>query len=152
GDLRIRRRKNPADDYPAVELFVESMRAKVGAVLRARQHVGPKKGVTQVAVLGDSRDATRGRTVFDGAITSPPYATALPYLDTQRLSLALLGLIGARELRHGERQQIGNREIPHRERLALEGQITANTAELPDAVIGFCRRLLKLADHESHGF
>lgn len=161
GDLRIRRRKEPADDYPAIEQFIESMRTKIGAVTRARQHVQSKKETSQVAVLGDTRDAARvvgpllsnrGRTSFDGAITSPPYATAMPYLDTQRLSLALLGLISSRELRHGEKQQIGNREVGDKDRLALEAQIKENTAELPDPVIGFCRKLLGLADHKSHGF
>src|SRR5205823_9440987 len=121
----------------------------------------PKEGTTQVAILGDTRDAAaavgvmlanRKRKTFDGAITSPPYATAMPYLDTQRLSLALLGLMGSRELRHGERQQIGNREIQDKQRLSLEADIRANAGELPDTVIGFCRRLLNLADDKSHGF
>jgi site-specific DNA-methyltransferase (cytosine-N4-specific) len=161
GDLRIRRRKEPADDYPAAELFLESMRAKVGAIVRARGHVQPQEGTTQFAILGDTRDAAgvagvllanRRRKAFDAAITSPPYATAMPYLDTQRLSLALLGMMGSRELRHGERQQIGNREIQDKVRLSLEGEIRENTAQLPDSVIAFCRRLLQLADHTSHGF
>jgi SAM-dependent methyltransferase len=161
GDLRVRRRKDPAKDYPAVELFLKSMQTKVWAIVRARQHIQPKAGTTQLAVLGDTRDAAgavrillsnRKRKTFDAAITSPPYATAMPYLDTQRLSLALLGMISSRELRHGEKQQIGNREIQDKERHSLETQIKANTAGLPDGVIGFCRRLLVLADHESHGF
>ena len=76
----------------------------------------------------------------------------MPYLDTQRLSLALLGLMGSRELRNGEKKLIGNREIQDKERSNLEGQIEANAAELPDAVIAFCRKLLNLADHATHGF
>jgi hypothetical protein len=161
GDLRIRRRKDAADNYPAVEMFVDSMRTKVAAVVRARQQVQPKNGTTQLAVFADSREAdrsvrvllqNRGQTGFDGAITSPPYATAMPYLDTQRLSLALLGLIRSRELRRGEKTLIGNREIQDKERRQLEEHIRANAANLPDPVIAFCRRLVDLADHESHGF
>jgi site-specific DNA-methyltransferase (cytosine-N4-specific) len=161
GDLRIRRRKNPADDYPAVELFLESMRAKVASVVRARQHVEPKEGTTQLAVRGDSREAgqavrafldNRGRRAFDAAITSPPYATAMPYIDTQRLSLSLLGLLGSGQLRRGEKTLIGNREIQDKERRQLEGRITTNAANLPEPVIAFCRRLLELANHKSHGF
>jgi SAM-dependent methyltransferase len=161
GDLRIRRRKDPAQDYPAMQLFVDSLRAKVGAVGRARQHVRPRKGVTQRAVLGDSRvtdqvvrslDGPAGAEEFEAAITSPPYATAMPYLDTQRLSLALFGLIPSRELRRGEKEQIGNREIQDRERLELEALLVGNRADLPESAASFCRRLLELADHGSHGF
>src|SRR5207248_2798713 len=110
-------------------------------------HLGPKERTMQLAFYGDSRRAAsallpmlRVRKVeaFDVAITSPPYATALPYLDTQRLSLALLGIIGSRELRHGEKQLIGNREIQDKERSRLEGEMRLNTSRLPDDVWSFC--------------
>jgi SAM-dependent methyltransferase len=161
GDLRIRRRKAPADNYPAVELFLRNLKAKVGSILRARQHIRPRKEIIQAAVLGDSREAAaavrpllkgRKRAMFDAAITSPPYATAMPYLDTQRLSLALLGLLGASDLRREEKTLIGSREIQDPERARLEGQLKLNDAGLPDAAISFCRQLLRLAADPSHGF
>lgn len=161
GDLRIRRRKEPADNYPAVEMFINSMRMKVSSVLRARRHVQPSKESTQFAVRADTRKADRHaraflekrqRKTFDGAITSPPYATAMPYLDTQRLSLALLGMIRSRELRRSEKTMIGNREIQDKERGEFAFQIRHNAAALPESVIAFCRRLLELADHKTHGF
>lgn len=161
GDLRIRRRKDPADNYPAVERFLDALRMRVSLVAKARQLIEPKKGTEQHAIFGDTRAAVdvvrpwlaeRDVENFDAAITSPPYATAMPYLDTQRLSLALLGLIGSRDLRDGEKTLIGNREIAEKERLGLEGQITRNQAVLPDPVIAFCRHLLDRADDPSHGF
>lgn len=161
GDLRIRRRKDAAENYPAVKMFIDALRTRVESVVRAREHVQPKKDTTQMAVLGDTRNAAdavrvllqkHGQKAFDGAITSPPYATAMPYLDTQRLSLAVLGMIGSRELRHREKTLIGNREIQDKERVRLETQLRANAAGLPDAVLAFCRRLLELAEHRSHGF
>jgi site-specific DNA-methyltransferase (cytosine-N4-specific) len=161
GDLRIRRRKDAAKNYPAVEMFVDSMRTKVASILRARQHVQPKKGTTQIGVLADTRDVDRsvqpiikrhGKRVFDAAITSPPYATAMPYLDTQRLSLSLLNLITSRDLRRGEKTLIGNREIGDNERRQLEEQIRCNAGCLPVSPISFCRQLLELADDPSHGF
>lgn len=160
-DLRIRRRKNPAQNYPALELFIARIQTKVTSVIRARQHVEPKSGTVQFAIHGDTRNVTKGvvealksrrRKGFDAAITSPPYATAMPYLDTQRLSLALLGLIGSRELRRGEKSMIGNREIQDKERNDLESQLKMNSAALPDMTIAFCRKLLDAADHPSHGF
>lgn len=161
GDLRIRRRKDAADNYPVVEIFLNALRTKAASVARARQCVQPKKGTTALAVFGDAREAasavsvlleSRGRSAFDAAITSPPYATAMPYLDTQRLSLALLGLLSSRDLRRSEKKLIGNREIQDRERCELEIQIRSNANRLPDAVIGFCSQLLKLADDAKHGF
>lgn len=161
GDLRIRRRKNPADNYPATELFLDALRARIDAVVRAGQHIQPKTGTTQLAVFGDTREAAvavrallqnRGLAGFDAAITSPPYATAMPYLDTQRLSLSLLGLINSRELRSGEKRLIGNREISEKERIKLEKELRENATDLPENVIAFCHKLLELAGHRSHGF
>lgn len=160
-DLRIRRRKNPAENYPATEIFAKSLRARVASIIEARKYIQPDPKLKQVATCADTRDAfgaartflaAQGRTTFDAAITSPPYATAMPYLDTQRLSLALLGLLESRSLRSGEKQLIGNREIHSKERVALELQLLANTAGLPKAVIRFCIKMFKLADDPSHGF
>ena len=161
GDLRIRRRKDPADNYPAMEMFLASLRVKIGSIIRARKTIHPKSGTLQLALVADTRDSVgevkvllreHGRKVFDGAITSPPYSTAMPYLDTQRLSLALLGLIPAKDLRIDEKKLIGNREILDKDRLFLELQLRSNTAGLPEGVIKFCKHLLEVADHKTHGF
>ena len=160
-DLRIRRRKDPADNYPAIEMFLDSLSTKVSSIIRAKQYVEGTKTTQQLAIQADTRDAASAAAgflkrkqikTFDAAITSPPYATAMPYLDTQRLSLALLGLLGSQDLRNGERQLIGNREIQEKERLNLEHQLRTNTARLPDEVIQFCGKLLTLANDETHGF
>ena len=47
----------------------------------------------------------------DAVITSPPYATALPYLDTDRLSLSYLGLLPRAHHRRRDVLMIGNREV-----------------------------------------
>jgi site-specific DNA-methyltransferase (cytosine-N4-specific) len=160
-DLRIRRRKTAPEDCPVFDLFADSLRPKVASVVRARTYVVPKAGSLQTALLADSRKAddaamrllaAHGAPTFEAAITSPPYATALPYLDTQRLSLAILGLVSSRELRAGERQLIGNREIQEKERLRLEAGLLANEPRLPEEVCAFCLRLLRLADDPRHGF
>src|SRR5262249_940685 len=54
GDLRIRRRKDPPENYPATEMFLESLRAKVASVVRARRQVHPKEGTVQLAIFGDT--------------------------------------------------------------------------------------------------
>lgn len=56
----------------------------------------------------------------DAVVTSPPYATALPYLDTDRLSLFLLGMLAPSGLKQLEKRMIGNREISLSERRTLQ--------------------------------
>jgi SAM-dependent methyltransferase len=158
-DLRIRRRANPADNYPALALFAEGMKKKSGVIFATP---GTTSNEThQVALLTDSRDAsaaTRGlRAHFggrkaDAIISSPPYATALPYVDMHRLSLCLLGLIGDRQIREAERSLIGNREITDRERRQLEDRLTANTDCLPPPCHTLCVRMLSEAEKPGNGF
>ena len=47
GDLRVRRRKDPADNYPAIEMFLESLRIKITSVVRAQRHTNPTTGTVQ---------------------------------------------------------------------------------------------------------
>jgi site-specific DNA-methyltransferase (cytosine-N4-specific) len=159
-DLRIRRRRKPLEDYPVVSKFVDSLRRKVGGIVRAQKHLRASASV-QMAFVGDCRRectpvmellAGGGRRAFDAAITSPPYATALPYIDTQRLSLCLLGLIEARDIGPVEKSLIGTREIRDAERKSLEQRLGANDAGLPREAHDFCMMLRDLADRPAHGF
>src|SRR5258708_37992543 len=75
-------------------------------------------------------------------ITSPPYATALPYIDTDRLSLVALGLADDRALRSLEADLIGSRDITVRERLKIEAAITAGL-QVPASVVDFLQELLQ---------
>lgn len=160
GDLRIRRRKDAAATYDAISLFVDSVQSKVSSIIRAKQEILASNG-RQIALLGDSRRAKSvlsnpsaglGDQQFDAAICSPPYATALPYIDTQRLSLCLLGLVRSDELRDLERTLIGNREISDAERRRLEDEIAKNSEKLPANVVEFCLHLRERAASPSHGF
>lgn len=155
GDLRIRRRKNPQPNYPAVSAFLMAFRRRLATVVRARE-ILPRMMGTHRAVVGDSRRGLPRRLVprggFDGAITSPPYATALPYIDTQRLSLVFLGLLTASEIRGLERGVIGSREITRRERENIELLVDGAEGTLPDTVLTLCRRALRLTEASSDGF
>ena len=107
----------------AVREFLEEVGRSVGtlyAFLRQRGRSGIGSG--QVAML----DA---RTLFPSwddlaskvsvVITSPPYATALPYLDTDRLSLIYLKLLQREEHRSHDYAMIGNRAITEKMRRPL---------------------------------
>ncbi len=159
-DLRIRRRKSPPPNFGAVPLYLATMKSKIESIVRARAHL-PEITTTQDALLADARQCSaivRGHAtigdarLFDAAITSPPYATALPYIDTQRLSLVLLSLINAEEIRGTERSVIGNREITNRERLQREQAIETNANQLPAECLSLCQELLKAVDSSKDGF
>ena len=142
GDLRIRRRRTPLPETP----FQEAWKAAVIERLAIIEQVQPLfvRDLPQShAMLADSRDSAgvnqRAET-FDFAITSPPYATALPYIDTQRLSLVWLGLVGPEEIRSLEAGVLGSREVLSGRKL-LVAAMADNQASLPDEVAEFCRRL-----------
>lgn len=125
GDLRIRRRKEPLEDAPVFELFVERLK---NAHDRLQKYWGvagrqPGQMIAPKVVEGDSRAPrtfellSLERNSVDAVVTSPPYATALPYIDTDRLSLlAIMGvpsrirstleenLTGSREIRKSQRE------------------------------------------------
>jgi hypothetical protein len=70
----------------------------------------------------------------DLLITSPPYATALPYLDTDRLSLIALGLLPRKMHRGLEEHMVGTREVSERQRLLAWSAYQQRRDELPDCI------------------
>lgn len=156
-DLRVRRRVDPQPNYPLVDSFVGAIQERLPRVARARAALGEIRGM-QMAHLADIRATNPRRLVgappegFDAIITSPPYATALPYIDTQRLSLVLFGLIGADAVADTERALIGAREITGGERRALDGQIRAGMGDVPVGVFALCRDMLRAAELPGNGF
>ena len=159
GDLRIRRRRNPAPNYPATEAYVAALRSRVGAVLSAQGHISHYQA-WQSAFLGDSGDislldGTARRFLEEGVncvLSSPPYATALPYIDTQRLSIALFGLATVQEIRQLDGALVGSREVSTRERLALEQSIRENGADVAEEAWAVCKALQEAYEPSRDGF
>lgn len=125
-DLRIRRRDKPIEDAPVFELFLSHLaeqRARLSA-FAARSNKAPRKFRDAHIWQKDSRNvadfesAGIAKGSVNAVVTSPPYATALPYIDTDRLSILLLcgvpsdersqieeSLTGSREIRNGDRRE-----------------------------------------------
>jgi site-specific DNA-methyltransferase (cytosine-N4-specific) len=160
-DLRVRRRKAPAPNYPVIPMFIRAIEKRFANISAALQEV-QLSPCYQQAFVGDSRSSFEWLSrqssilegqIFDCAITSPPYATALPYIDTQRLSLCLLGLILSSEVAQLDRQMIGTRELLESKRKALEvGMKQDDGHELPESVLELCRNMLNLAASPDNGF
>lgn len=106
-------------------------------------------------VLTDRLQKLKGKC--DVIITSPPYATALPYLDTDRLSIIVLGLMHRNEFPEKNENMVGNREVSEKHRQELwtlyqnrRGELTPQICSIIDAIaevnhkpgIGFRRRNL----------
>jgi hypothetical protein len=154
-DLRIRRRKSPLPDKPFIEAYEEAAAQFIDKLDDAQQIVNSSKSTSR-AILIDSRDVTAkalgSREKFDCALTSPPYATALPYIDTQRLSLVWLGLIPPSEILPLEARLVGSREVRGQQtKRVLLDQLLDNAAGLPEGQANYCR-MLQRALGEGDGF
>lgn len=88
----------------------------------------------------------------DLLITSPPYATALPYLDTDRLSLVALKLLSRKSHSAEEKLMIGTREISEKERCVLWEVYLSRKEELPAEVSTFIDYVATINHKEGIGF
>lgn len=153
-DLRIRRRKSPFPDRPFFQAYEEAVHAFATRLLDAQQTLGVIEA-KQRAIHVDCKRAPEHPALqpgaFDLALTSPPYATALPYIDTQRLSLVWLGLLAPSDILSLEAELVGSREIRGQSKKALLAALDVNDAQLPDAEAELCVRLQHTLS-ESDGF
>jgi SAM-dependent methyltransferase len=156
-DLRIRRRKEPNQNYPLLSKTLAAISEHTDRVSRARRVLGRLDG-EQRALLGDVRepitniDGIRPDS-FDAIICSPPYATALPYIDTQRLSLVMFGLLEPSAIRTTEAELVGGRDISLTQRECLEDELSAlPVAGMPASVVSLCRSMLDAAKKPGNGF
>lgn len=156
-DLRIRRRKEPDPNYPLISKSLAAIEEHTQRVSAARRVLG-EIGGAQRAVLGDVRRSISGTGgvqagSVDAIICSPPYATALPYIDTQRLSLVMFGLLDPAEIRTTEAALVGARDISLTERCEIETEMTSTAASrLPAHVVKICREMLDAAHRPGNGF
>ncbi|MFD1031729.1 DNA methyltransferase [Metaplanococcus flavidus] len=155
GDLRIRRRKSPFPEESLIDTYEKSIKKFVNN-MRYSQSVTGLNLRRNTALQFDSRDLSAQEGLleteyFDGGITSPPYATALPYIDTQRLSLVWLGLIPPNEIMSLESHLIGSREFKNAIKKEWEEKLVNNTSDLPISIHEYCSELLNSLG-EADGF
>ncbi len=159
-DLRIRYRKELLRDADVLGLFGEQLNiqfARVEKFWRVRGRA-PCQFRRAHAIEGDNRDpATFERlglapNSVDLVLTSPPYATALPYIDTDRLSLLTLFGLSSSDRRPLEGGLTGSREISLFERRRVE-KLSSKETRLPRACAAFLSELrVRLATDTGAGF
>lgn len=144
-DLRIRRRQKPIQDAPLIELFLRRLELQQQRIRHFFAVASRRPFAFQRSVVreGDSREHATltalgiANESVDAVVTSPPYATALPYIDTDRLSLmALLGMPSSSR-RTVEERLTGSREIANAEKAAVEQMLFSKRASecLPKKLI-----------------
>ncbi len=137
-DLRVRKEIRPDKEIDVKAEFLAELNRSVKPIL-ALLYENQDFPVGQTTIIeGNARQADRllagQRGRIDAIITSPPYATALPYLDTDRLSLCYLGLLSRPQHRQRDYQMIGNREITERQRQLNWQEYQQRRPELPDEI------------------
>lgn len=131
-DLRIRRRKEAINDAPVMELYLQNLKTQYDRMISFHEirNAAPEKIRSANIWLGNSKNTDELREHLppggvDIVITSPPYATALPYIDTNRLNLLVLNGLNASKRVPVEAEMTGTREIRKSTRQQYEELIRA---------------------------
>jgi hypothetical protein len=156
--IRVYRRPATDEIPPLKELF----RTAVDELLRDLERVQqtPEFSLSRLTrsrsrvLPGDARQLQRclsKRLVpFDAVVTSPPYAMALPYVDTDRLSLRALGLLEGGQAAT-EARLIGHRDITDGARKELEAEIDS-ASWIPNKLAELLLETLGVAAAAEAGF
>jgi len=153
-DLRIRRRKS---EYPKISFFdafglaAQAFSSRLSASQDVLGLIEQQSQAINIDCKKSSDNPALCPGSFDLALTSPPYATALPYIDTQRLSLVWLGLVPPANMAALEAELIGSRETRGQSKKVLLETLEKNVALLPESEAGFCLELQN-ALNEGDGF
>ena len=135
-DLRIRRRFSPFPKIGFMDAFYSSTEKQLQQISSVQKFIEYKKN-PNYAINCDikSKASALEKLQFDAAITSPPYATALPYIDTQRLSLVWLKLCSPSNISKLESTLIGSRDMYNGEKQIWKKAITQNSEQLTSSVM-----------------
>lgn len=155
-DLRIRRDTRTTLGLDVITLYLDEVSRSLCSVVAFLFECYDEQVGRTVVLEGDARVADVAlhdwRRKVDAVITSPPYATALPYLDTDRLSLLYLGLLSRPEHRHRESLMIGNREISDKTRRVYWDSFLGAKQTLPSSIVRLIERVHRLNIDSDAGF
>lgn len=143
-DLRIRRRSDPIPETPFWQVMVAKAEEFIGKLASAQHVLGTDLPIGRAIELDVGAAGNAPAThLFDAAITSPPYAMALPYVDTQRLSLVWLRLVTPDALLPLEAALIGSRETRGSDKRDWQARLDENGAGIPKEQYEYCRKLAR---------
>ncbi|MDR7927243.1 hypothetical protein RIE95_09655 [Acidithiobacillus thiooxidans] len=155
-DLRVRKEILPYNVGTAQKRFLDEAATQIDRI-HPYLCVLDRKGSATV-------DIRRGNAVniaslfpeyvgrIDLLVTSPPYATALPYLDTDRLSLIVMGLLPRKKHSETERDMVGTREVTESERRKAWAAYEARKNELPGDISDMIDQIAEANHSDGVGF
>jgi hypothetical protein len=160
-DLRVRKIEKPYKAGNAFKLFAERLDViylqleRYSEVQSNQNHSAIKPSFIEIR-QGDARISNEVFKEFIGkvdcVITSPPYATALPYLDTDRLSLLSLRLLEKEDLKHKESLMIGTREVSEKTRKNWWDYYLENKSVLTREINSLINKVAEANHEEGIGF
>lgn len=155
-DLRVRKHVTDNIEINVNSLFIEELDKSVNSILVfLYENQDTPLGKNQL-FEGDSREMTQLLNSqigeIDTIITSPPYATALPYLDTDRLSLYYLDFLSRIGHRKKDYNMIGNREITKTKRDNYWKYYLNNKDSLPKEITDLIDLIFNLNNENKVGF
>jgi len=155
-DLRVRKEKPSNLETDVMTVFLTELNRSINTILaflyeNQECELGEASVIEDDVRLADQRLSHLAGCI-DVIITSPPYATALPYLDTDRLSLCYLGLLPRPDHRSRERDMIGNREITNGQRRDYWEEYKLRKRELPSEITTVIDRVDELNRNSDVGF
>jgi site-specific DNA-methyltransferase (cytosine-N4-specific) len=151
-DLRVRKEIIPYDHGTAMRRFEEEVHQQLDRIhsylcVLPSSDPRPCLAVRHGNAVNVTDIFPEYRGKVDLLITSPPYATALPYLDTDRLSLIALGLLPRKQHKDTESMMVGTREVTELQRRHAWASYLQRKKELPGRV---SRLIDEIAAH-NHG-
>ncbi len=155
-DLRVRKEvKDDTNIHPVLEFLTEVESALRTFLAFLYQNQGKPLGTCDIqegTAVNITKFWKQWLGKVDVVITSPPYATALPYLDTDRLSLYYLGLLSRSGHRSRDLEMIGNREISDKRREQYWDLFQQRREDLPMSAVDLIERIYRLNAGTQAGF
>jgi site-specific DNA-methyltransferase (cytosine-N4-specific) len=157
-DLRVRKEIKPPDQINTFAVFEKDLTKTVQNIVeflvqnQPYQHTAGRFSVFEKDARLASVVLSNRINTIDAIITSPPYATALPYLDTDRLSLCYLGLLSYYQHRNKNYDMIGNRELTKKKREEYLIQFEEQRKSFPFEVVKLVNSIMKLNEANDVGF
>ena len=155
-DLRVRREEKLEEDLEPIREFLQTVGRSVRlTVAFLSQNRGSRIGQHDIidgSAVRIPNEWSHYKSAVDLIVTSPPYATALPYLDTDRLSLSYFGLLNRGQIRHHNSEMVGNREINESQRLSILDAFLSRSSDFPESIVQLIRRVDRLNNSVDVGF
>lgn len=156
-DLRVRKEIKPYHSGTAISCFQQETNEQIDRIYPYLCVVPHTVSAPTLSIRGGN--AVRVEEIFpeyrgrvDLLVTSPPYATALPYLDTDRLSLIVVGLLPRKRHKEKEALMVGTREITERERRAEWERYRFRMNDLPASVNALINEIATSNHSDEIGF